>query len=216
MSDSPEDTDEIGDRDLEYTEIVEALVRDLHLPDPGDDRFRIFDDIAYFAEQLFREGLSEELRSGLRDETKAELMACPAAPILLAYFVNSLQRFNATNGSYLKDPKTPSSLKQKTLAHSFGLVGKSGERYEPVDKRMGYAMWFVRAYAKALAQEHARSGEEGLQAEQRALNNTLKEAFRNVYGEDYCNTDDTHKSRMKVLRERVADIPSLIGRGDFL
>lgn len=192
----------------EDASIVEGLIFGLYTKEPGDDRFRIYDALAHHVEELFPGGFREELSAGrLTEDTKQRLMASPAAPMLLAYFVDSLLHFNAINGEYLSDPKATTAVKRQTLAISLSLVGKPGEKYEQISVRMGQSVRFQTAYQSHLATKLA-AGLAVAKAHQFARTAALREVFSLTYREEYIYNDDTHRARMKALRKRLAHLPS--------
>lgn len=158
----------------------------------------------------------------LSDEAKAELLANPAAPVLLAYFVNSLIDFNATSGNFynctadlfgeatLEDFKgeesASASAKREALAKSFRLVGKKGEQHATVGERSREEMAFNRARDAALAEEQAKPRVTTAEAERLARLVAFKHMFLEAHGVAFIYDDDTHKSRMKALRERLAHL----------
>ena len=196
-----------GSEHKDDTEIVVACIRDLMQQDPGDDRFRIFDTIAFHTENLFGGHLKQELAEGrLSDETRRDLLANPAAPFLLAYMVNSLQIYNSINGEFAHNPKAPTAEKRKALAESFRLIGKTGEKYPTAMQRLSQELNFSSAYGRALVIEQAKVKPSIRSAEQRARTTALKEVYRQTFSEDFNPYDDTHKKRMMVLRKQLAHI----------
>jgi len=177
---------------------------------PKDDRFRTLEAVAYHAENLIGDNIhpTRFMQYVADPAFRARLLSNPAAVPLLLYMFIALERFNGSSS----EVGASAADRRKAYADAFFLTGRQGEQWAPIGDRMALDMRFRASMNNALATDAVASIVSKKRRWTTAKNIALRETYEQEHGHSYDSNDDTHKSRMKVIRTTLRDI----GSGDLL